>query len=91
MVSEAINSYSRMSMAMGLISFFLPGPSSDAGTMIDLRETMSKVIRALDKTRNMEGADSQALVENVTQKYLELKVSSHPPTTNLSLPSFSPL
>ena len=74
-VSEAMSSYSRMCMAVGLVSFFLTGSQHNAETVTHLRETLTQVIRALDENRKMEDANSQALVENVMKEYIALNIS----------------
>ena len=75
-VSEAIGPYSRLCMAVGLISFFLPGPSSDIVTKTDLRTTITQVMKAMEEDRNMATESSQELLIQIMEEYEALNVSS---------------
>ena len=74
-VSEAIGPYSQICMAIGLISFLIPGPPSSTTTRTDLRTTLTHVIWAMDEDRNMENEDSLGLLENIMREYEALNVS----------------
>ena len=73
--AEAMSSYSRMCMAVGLVSFFITGSQRNGETWKDLRETFTTIIKSLTEDRQMEDADFQELVEKVMKEYIALNVS----------------
>jgi hypothetical protein len=74
-VSEAIGPYSRVCMAIGLISFLIPGPPSSTATRTDLRTAFTHVIQAMNEDGNMDNEIFLELLEKIMREYEALNVS----------------
>jgi hypothetical protein len=75
-VSEAIGPYSRFCMAIGLISFLIPGPPDSVATRTDLGTAFTHVIQAMNGDENMDDETFLELLDKIIQEYEALKVSS---------------
>ena len=62
-------------MAIGLISFLIPGPPSSTTTRTDLRTAFTHVIQAMNEDGNMDNEIFLELLEKIMREYEALNVS----------------